>query len=217
MRTAKFRYILTHKPLCMKKMTSMAICLCIALGAISQTPEVLTQFITYKVNIKLDKDITPAAFTDTETIYDEMNNSWYVDKLPPAGYHKFVSKIHQDAMSGKITVYDPYFYDVEGETPHFNKIPIEEVRSIGIYTDTIRVIKPSYTPPYDTIAETWISMNEFNISTIVQIEFMEKWTINPENNHIAKEIIAYAPICKRHDFTTSEYRGLTRMYWILCR
>lgn len=178
----------------------------------AQTSKVLTELITYRVNLRLDEDLNAAVFTDAVGVYQEMNNLWYADKLSPLSYEMLVKQLHSDAITGKLQVYDPMLA-LEGVKPIFTKMTKEEVATIGVDTMMLTMVSPD--PPYD-IYDTYI-VNVFDVTDIVQIEFMEQWTINTKTMKIKKEIIAYAPLRKIMDLSTGEFKGMSRMYWIKCK
>ena len=194
----------------MKQTFLFFVALAASLSLYAQKPRTITEIITYKVNLSLDPDLDSVQFTDPYFVYGQLNDQWYQNKLQPAQFQLLVKDIHQAAAQGKITVYDPYF-ELEGSRPVFHKLPVSEVASMG--NDTIyRTLQRPY-PPYDDFDT--VIVNTFNVpQSIVQIEFMEKWTLNPKTMEIKKEVIAYALWRKRMDLQTGEFRGLSRMYWV---
>lgn len=178
----------------------------------AQTPKVLTELITYRVNLRLDGDLDATAFTDAVEVYYQMNDLWYANKLGPLSYETLVKQLHADAISGKLQVYDPMLV-LEGAKPIFTRMTKEEVAGIGVDTMEITMMRPY--PPYEEY-DSYI-VKEFDLTDIAQIEFMEKWTINTKTMQIKKEIIAYSLLRKIMDLSTGEFRGMSRMYWIKCK
>lgn len=187
----------------------IAFLLTTSLFALSQKKAIITRLITYKVNLRLSENTTPKAFADTESVFYEMNSNWYGNKLSPEKCDELVRDIHKAAGTGKIKVYNPLF-DLQGNKPQFIPYPFNEVAKIG--NDTLQKTLSKPYPPYNEFDTLIVS--SLNMATISQIEFMEQWTINTKTLEMRKKIIAYALWRERFDVQTSEFRGMSRMYWV---
>lgn len=187
--------------------TSCVLCLC-GTWAMAQTKTVLTELVVYKVNLRFDS----TGYHEAAGVYEQMNQEWYLNKIPPAQHEKFAYQLHEAASAGKIKVYSP-FYTVSGSKPVFTRMAIEDIIPIG--NDTIyKTLQRPY-PPYDDYDT--VLVNLFDVREITQLLFMEKWTFNTKTRKLKKEIIAYAPYRTRYDLQTGEFRGMSCMYWIKCR
>lgn len=196
----------------MKKGIIAAILLMMISQAVfAQSKTIITELITYRVNLKLDEHIESSSFTDPRVVYELMNGLWYENKLAPNSYQALVTQIHKAASSGQIKVYE--LSEIIGTKPIFMKMPISEIQGIGM--DTIQKRQQRPFPPYEEYDTTIV--RNFSFQDIVQIEFMEKWTMNTQTMKIKKEIIAFALCRKRIDLWGKEYRGTSKMYWIKCQ
>lgn len=128
----------------MKKIVSILVVVFCVAQATNAQKNVLTQIITYKVNLKFDKDLAGESFKDPYFVYGRLAENWYTNQLAPADYQTFVLQVHRAAVTGKIKVHDSFF-GMDGYRPVFHKLLANEVAG----SDTIQKTMQRPYPPYD--------------------------------------------------------------------
>lgn len=183
----------------------------LSLPVYSQKGNIQVELISYRVPIRysIDMQDDPSAL-DAYSIYGELFDDWYKNKLEPAEYELFTNGVHNAAVTGKIKVYDPFLTNVKGTKVNFVELSVDEVKSIGTSCDTISMSTPY--PPYDNVDTVFCRV--FDPSSIVAVDFLESWTINSATMKMTKKIIAFAPIMSIYSQNTGELMGMMPLYWV---
>jgi len=169
------------------------------------------RLIQYRVYITNNPDYLNQEASAT-TIYDELMNKFYVDKMGGPEYDEFIDLAFQHIIDDSIKVYSNFEYSINGDTPIFTHLmEIQEILSENSSADTVMVQSPY--PPYDY--EYQIYYRPFDPKTIVAIDFMERWIINKKTYQLQKQVIAYAPVVVIMDPMTWQLRGYKNIFWIV--
>lgn len=169
------------------------------------------ELISYRVPIKysLDAQVDPDKVSSDE-VYTELFEQWYRNKIGPVEYDLFIHGVYEAATTGKIKVYDPFQTEVKGTKVSFTSMSAEYVKSIGSAHDTTQIAYPY--PPYDLHDTVFVA--EFDINTIVAIDFLEVWTINTKTFDMKKKIIAFAPVMACYSRYNGIFEGMLPMFWV---
>lgn len=182
----------------------------------------LTKLIKYTVNIeyldgKIGYIIDPPEQNlykqiYVSQVYRELNENWYMDKIPFQTKGEFVKNLHEKVCLGKVKAYQ--IKEVKGTEPIFEEFSSHKAAGIGKDTinQSISVFKNGIGYK-DTIVQ---EIKYLDPNLIVKLTFLEQWTYNPETFAIKKKIIAYAPIRAIFNHTIDRFVGLQEMYWIIC-
>ncbi len=194
----------------MKKLISTTLVL-FSLSAYAQKGNLNVDLISYRVPIRysIDAEIDPENVRSYD-VYTELFSDWYRNKIGPAEYNLFTTGLYEAATTGKITVYDPFLTTVKGTKVSFTILSVDEVKSIGTSRDTTQISYPF--PPYDLHDTVFVS--DFDLNSIMAIDFLETWTINSTSMKMAKKIIAFAPVMAVYDRNTGILRGMVPMFWV---
>jgi hypothetical protein len=145
--------------------------------------EIITERIVYDVSIK----------------NTDPNVDWWDNSLPGPYRDKLISRMMEDATSGKVTVFSAIG----------KRLSIDEIKNIG--TETISATFQRADPPYDSYDT--IVRQELDLRNITRIRFLEEWRFDNKNHLIEKKILGMAPMTESYD-PDGNLRGYEALFWI---
>jgi hypothetical protein len=145
--------------------------------------EIITERIVYDVCIK----------------NTDPNADWWDNSLPGPYRDKLISRMMEDATSGKVAVFSGIG----------KKLTIAEIKNMG--TETISATFQRADPPYDSYDT--IIRQELDLRNVTRIRFLEEWRFDNKNHLIGKKILGMAPMTESYD-SDGNLRGYEALFWI---
>ena len=167
----------------------------------------------YQKILKEEKEIIPYDFVREADVFwakriwrvidvrEKMNLPFKYPQEP------LVSIIHNAALNGELTVYDP---NVENADQFKQVLPVEDVQKIGVRSDSVNTI--------DVLTELEVVKvveSKFNPEDVIKFRLKEDWIFNENTSTMICRIIGVCPmrLNKTSDGTVLEGGDLA-MYWL---
>jgi len=173
----------------MKKIVGIFFLLCATTCVSAQHDSLEIKLISYRVPIRFDiGQYSEYAGTD---VYSLLFDLWYKEKIGPAEYNQMTTGLWNAATAGKIKVYDPLEIEIKGNELVMNKIISKKDLIKNNTTSENYTFNRDYPPyePYDTVL-----VSKFDPTSILYLEFFERWTINKSTMEIKKQVLAFGPV-----------------------
>lgn len=118
------------------------------------------------------------------------NPNWFWENLPYPDGDGFIDKLYADARDGKIPL---YYYDMEGDYEHLERIPKKDVERMFAEEMTVSLPVPDF---YDETTNTFVQRPNVDFlldaQHIHKLRFLEEWY--DDDGMIVKKVLAVAPV-----------------------
>lgn len=146
-----------------------------------------------------DEPITERIVYDVSIKNNDPNADWWDNSLPGPYRDKLISRMMEDATSGKVAVFSAIG----------KKLTMDEIKNIG--AETISATFQRADPPYDSYDT--IVRQELDLRNVTRIRFLEEWRFDNKNKLIEKKILGMAPMTESYDLD-GNLRGYEALFWI---